>query len=290
MADAMDELMQNRDLAALVDRNAKFEGGVTFAEIQQNWTENREAVLETLRTVKSTETFDENGHMKSHFQIGKGTAEKSVLVCDNDIWLDVENDAVDFTVTLGFENEAPFMVYEFAVNEYRYWEKMTVGDSMAEMLGEIENNRLVSGRVITVINGVEQMRANFGPDYISMKGPKGSFSFTVRETWTGKTRYETTVENTFGDEITITEDFYEENDSLVCEMYTNKSFESVKLKLSRVDKINYEDLSAAEKITEITANDIDAGLEKFAKLAKPAISAAVKLGLTHGLWSTSVIK
>ena len=286
MADAMDELMQNRDLAALVDREAKIEGGKTFAEIQQAWAENRETVLETIRITKSTDLIDENGHMKSHFRIGKGTAENSVLVFDNDVWLDVENDGVEFTASLGFENEDPFMVYEYAMNQYRYREKMTVGDSMESIFAEIEDNQLISGSVVSIINGVEVVKANFGPDHLAIKGTWGSINTIIRETLTGKIRYELVVENADRDELTITMDYYQDDDSLVCEMYTGNSFETVKFRLSRIDKIDIEDLSTAEKITEITVDDTNAVLESVAKLAEQTNATGAKVGLIYYLWAT----
>ena len=74
MADAMDELMSNPDLAELVNRQ-----GGAFGKVQEDWALNREAVLDAIRSIKSTESIDEDGHAVSHFQIGEDTDRKSVV-------------------------------------------------------------------------------------------------------------------------------------------------------------------------------------------------------------------
>ena len=278
LAEAIDEMMANPALAELVDRNAAAKGGKTFAEAQAEWLNNREAILEAIRTMQSTEKVEDNGHLTSHFQIGEENTEKKVLVCDTDSWIDVENAAVETKVYLGCQNEDPFMVHEFAVNPYYYWEKLTAGDSMAEIDCEIENNRITSGKIVTVLEGKEEVRADFGPDYLYIKGPKGGISTSVRETWTGKIRYELVAENNKGEEATVIVDFYEEDDSLIFELSTNKSDRTVMFKISRIDKVNIEDLSASEKITEITVEDINAVLDGLLKLIAPAKTDAPEAG------------
>ena len=280
LAEAMDELMSNPDLAKLVDREAAPEGGTTFAEAQLYWLENRDAVLEAISTIDSKEQIDVNGHWKSHYQIGEENSAIKILVCDTDSWIDVENGAIDTIVNLGFQNEDPFMVYEFSVNRYQYWEKLTSGKSYAEINYEFDNGRITGGKLITVLEGNEELRADFGTDYLYMKGPKGGFSTSVRETWTGKQRYELVAETANGEEATLIVDFYQDGDSLVLEMYTDKSERSVMFKISRIDKVNIEDLSASEKINEITVEDINAVLDVFLKLVEPAktITAAPEEG------------
>ena len=278
LAEAVDELMLNADLAKLVDRQAELTGGKTFVEVQLEWLKYREATLEAIRTIQSSDTIDENGHWVSHFQIGEENTATKILVCDTDAWIDVEDSEVEFTVCLGFQNESPLMVYEFAVNPYFYGEKLTAGNSLVEVNCEIENNRLSSGKVITVLEGNEELRADFGPDYLYIKGPKGGISTSVRETWTGKIRYELVAENAKGEESSVIVDFYQEEDSLVSELYTNKSDRTVMFKISRIDKVNIEDLSASEKITEITVEDITSALESLLKLAAPAKTDAPETG------------
>ena len=278
LAEAVDELMLNADLGKLVDRQAELTGGKTFAEIQLEWLKYREATLEAIRTIQSSDTIDENGHWVSHFQIGEENSAVKILVCDTDAWIDVENSEVEFTVCLGFQNEDPLMVYEFAVNPYFYGEKLTAGDSFAEVNCEIENNRLSSGKVVTVLEGKEELRMDFGPDYLYIKGPKGGISTSVRETWTGKTRFELVAETAGGQETSVIVDFYQEDDCLASELYTDKSDRTVMFKISRIDKVNIEDLSASEKITEITVDDIYAELGNLLKLAVPALTTDTETG------------
>lgn len=265
LADAMDELMSNPALAELVDRTAALEGGNSFAAYQKNWIVNREATLEAIRTIESTETIEENGHMTSHFQIGEELPETKILVCDTDSWIDAENGNVAIAVALGFKDEDPLMVYELAADQYSYSEKLTAGDSMAEVYASIEDNRVVSGRVVGVIEGTEALRVEFGPDYLYMKGPKGGFSTSVRMTWTGKTRYELVGETADGEQDHIIVDFYEDDDSLICELNTNKSDEPAMFKISRIDRADIEDLSASKDINEITVDKINAELESLLK-------------------------
>lgn len=271
-AEAIDELMSNPDLAKLVDRQAALKGGKTFAEAQLEWAENREATLEAIRNIQSAETVEDNGHVRSHFQIGEEDADQKVLVCDTDTWLDVENGAFETKIYLGFQDEDPFMVHEYSANRYQYWEKMTVEDSFAEINCEIDNARITAGKIITVLEGKEEVRVDFGSDYLYIKGPKGGLSTSVRETWTGKMRFELVAENDKGEETSVTVDFYEDDDSLVSELYTNKSDATVQFKISRIDKIALEDLSASEKINEITVDDIYNELGNLLKQAIPALT------------------
>ena len=265
LAEAMDEMMMNADLAELVDRKAGSKNGSAFAEAQKNWLTNREATLEAVRSIQSTETL-ENGHWVSHFQIGGEDSEEKALICNKDVWVNEENGAAEATVSVGRMNEAPSMVYEFAVNPYTRWEKLTAGDSTAEIQLNIEDDQISNGRVV-VIEGNEELRADFGPDYLYVKGPKGGISTSVRETWTGKTRYELVAENAEGEEKSVTVDFYQDADSLVCELNSSESTQPAMLKLSRIDKLNIEDLSASENINEITVEKINAELENLLKLA-----------------------
>jgi len=115
-----------------------------------------------------------------------------------------------------------------------------------------------------LIEGNEWMRMNFGPDYFYMKGPKGGISTSVRETWTGKIRYELVAETADGQQATVIFDCYQDGDDLVCEMNTSESDLPVLFKLSRIDKVNIEDLSASENINEITF-DISGDLEGLVK-------------------------
>jgi hypothetical protein len=271
-ADALDELMSNPSLANLVDRKAAEEGGKTFAEFQAEWLKNREETLNAIRSIESTEAVDENGHWVSHFQIGEELSETKILVYDTDSWIDTENGELEIAACLGYKNEDPLLVYELTVSPYSYWEKLTAGgDSMAEVNLSFQNNRISTGEISTVIEGKEQLKAYFGPDYLYMRGPKGGISTSVRETWTGKTRYELVAETAKGEESTIIIDFYEADDSLIAELSTNESDRTVQFKISRIDKVNIEDLSASENITEITVDDIYNELGNILKEAVPAL-------------------
>jgi hypothetical protein len=107
LAEAMDELMMNPALAELVDRHAALEGGMTFAQAQAEWLLNREATLEAIRSIKSIETLEENGHYQSHFQIGEELSAVKILICETDAWIDAENGNAQAVVALGFKNEEP---------------------------------------------------------------------------------------------------------------------------------------------------------------------------------------
>ena len=276
-ADALDELMSNPSLANLVDRKAAEEGGKTFAEFQAEWLKNREETLNAIRSIESTEAVDENGHWVSHFQIGEELSETKILVYDTDSWIDAENGELEIAACLGYKNEDPLLVYELTVSPYFYWEKLTAGgDSMAEVNLSFQNNRISTGEISTVIEGKEQLKAYFGPDYLYMRGPKGGISTSVRETWTGKTRYELVAETAKGEESTIIIDFYEADDSLIAELSTNESDRTVQFKISRIDKVNIEDLSASENITEITVDDIYNELGNILKEAVPALENNAK--------------
>ena len=271
MADAMDEMMTNPSLAKLVDRQA--EGGKTFAEIQQDWLKIREATLETIRTIENKETIEENGHLTSHFQIGDETADEKILVYDTDSWIDAEDDEMEIKTSLGFKDEDPILVYELAVSQYGYREKMTSANSVGDVDINIsfDDNRISGGYITTVIEGQEQLKAYFGPDYLYMKGPRGGISTSVRETWTGKYRYELVTENAQGETNVMVLDFFEEDDSLICELSTDKSDRTVQFKISRIDKVTIDDLSASENITEITVEDIQSELGNILKEAIPAL-------------------
>lgn len=269
LAEAIDDMMSNPALAELVDREAAQVGGKTFAEAQLEWADKREATLEAISTIVSNEKIEDNGHWTSHFQIGEENTDQKVLVCDTDTWLDVENGAFETRIYLGFQDEDPFMVHEYTANRYQYWEKMTVEDSFVEINCEINDARVTGGNVVTVLEGKEELRMEFGSDYLYMKGAKGGISTSVRETWTGKTRFELVMETAKGEEATITADFYQDADSLIFELYTDKADQTVLFKISRIDKVNIDDLSAAEKITEITAEEINAVLDSLLKLFAP---------------------
>ena len=275
LAEAVDEMMLNPALAELVDRQAALTGGKTFAQAQAEWLLNRDAVLEAISTVESTEVYDENGHWASHYQIGDALSEDGILTYDTDVWVDEENGEAVASVTLGYKDEDPLMTYAFSASPYSYWEMQTAGDSSVEVQYGIENSRIRSGKVITVVDGNEEMRMDFGPDYLYMKGPKGGISTSVRETWTGRTRYEMVAETAEGETATIYFDFYQDEDCLVCEMYTDESLESdiFRLSISRIDKKTVEDLSAAENITEITADKISSELESLMKPVMPVMPA-----------------
>ena len=265
LAEALDEMMSNPMLAELVDREAALTGGKSFASFQKDWLKNREAALEAVRTIKSTDAIDEDGHWVSHFQIGEESQESAVLMSDTDAWIDVENGAAQIAVGIGFKDEDPFMVYELAVDRYAYREKLTSGNSMTEVQMNFEDAQVVSGKAVTVIEDNEAMRMEFGPDYVYMRSPKGAISTTVRETWTGKIRYEMIAETAEGKEASVIADFYEDGDSLVCEVNSSKSDLPAIFKLSRIDKIDIADLRTAENINEITVDQIKAELGSLLK-------------------------
>ncbi|MBR2855154.1 MAG: hypothetical protein IKE81_12600 [Clostridia bacterium] len=267
LAEALDEMMSNPDLAELVDRQAAISGGKPFSSYQKDWLKYREATLEAVRSIKSTDTVDEDGHWVSHFQIGEELSEKKVLMCDTDTWINAESDVAEIRASMGFKNENPFLIYQLSVTPSSYSEKMISGDSMTEIRTEIDDGQPSRGYILTVIEGKEEMRVEFGPDYLYMKGPKGGISTSVRETWSGKTRYELVAETADGKEASIILDFYQDGDSLVCELYSGESDQSATFKISRIDKIDIADLSAAENINEITVDQINAGLESLLKLA-----------------------
>jgi hypothetical protein len=272
LADAMDELMTNPQVAEVVDRYAELTGEKSFASMQKNWAKNREAVLETIKTIESSEELSEDGHYTSHFQIGEETVMTKALVSDTDAWIDAEGGEADITVSLGAKDEDPFMVYEFSVSPGYYKDKLTVGDdSYTDLRLGLNDYRINSGDVTTVIDGKELLYADFGPAYINIKGPNGGISSSIRETWTGKTRFELYVESDKGEDAHLIIDAYEEDDSLVVEIQdANSDGPSLLYKISRIDKIDIADLSAAENVTEITAEMITNMLESLLKLAKPA--------------------
>ncbi|MBQ9009904.1 MAG: hypothetical protein IJ088_11320 [Clostridia bacterium] len=273
LAEALDELMSNPAMAELVDRHAALTGGMTFAQAQKEWLLNREATLDAIRTIKTTGKVEENGHITSHFQIGEETAETKVLVYDTDSWVDAEDGEANLTATLGFKDEDPLVVYEFAVAPDYYREKLTAGDSVADVRFNLENGQITSGKVVSVMDDKEELEAEFGPDYLYVKTPEGGISTSVRETWTGKLRYEFVAETAEGEESSIVVDYYEDDDSLVCELNTSESEDSALFKLSRIDKINVDDLSASKNINEITADMIKNELVSLLKMVVSATSA-----------------
>ena len=264
LAEAMDELMSNPDLAELVNRQAAQTGGEDFATLQENWLNNREATLEAIRTIESTEAFDENGHWVSHYQIAEDSSTSKILMCDTDAWIDDENGEADITTILGIKGEAPLLVYELSVSPDSTRETLNSGDSRTDVQFNFEDGLVDSGSVLCMSEGNEAIRMNFGPDYFYMRGPKGGISTSVRETWTGKIHYEVVAETADGQESTIIFDCYEDADSLVCEMNADDSVEPVCFKLSRIDKVNVEDLSASKNVNEITF-DINGDLESLVK-------------------------
>ena len=275
-ADAFDEMMSNPALAEYVDRKAALEGGRTFAEIQAAWMMNREAYIKEIKAMESSETISEDGHYTSHFQIGEETAETKAMVCDIDARIDPEDNEAEFTVSMGLKDEDSIIKYEFAVDPDSYKEKMTAGDSRTEIQMDIEDDKVTDGTINAVVDGDEVLSAEFGRDYLYMKGPRGGISTTVRETWTGKLRYEVFAENVDGEETSITLDFYEEEDSLVCELNVDDSDKSALFKLSRIDKLDLEDLSASKNIDEITVDKVYAELENIMKMMLPANTVDAK--------------
>lgn len=273
VADAVDEMLSNPALAELADRRAAQSGDRSFAEIQKDWLVNRESILNSIRSIESTETVGEDGHLTSHFQIGEEFSATKILMCDTDAWINAEDGEAEATVALGFKNEDPFMTYAFEANPYSYWEKQTLKDSTVELQLDFEDGKVTDGNIVTVVDGNEELRANFGQYYLNMRGPKGGISTSVRETWTGKTRYEMVAETADGEENTIIVDYYQDGDSLVCELNANDSDEPAIYRISRVDKEDIEDLSASKNITEITVDTINAEMENILKMVVPAMPA-----------------
>ncbi len=273
LAEAMDELLSNPDMANLVDREAAQNGGKTFTQAQKDWQANREAILEAIRNVESSSSIDEDGHLVSHFQFGEDSAETKIVTCDSDTWIDDENDQLVAKVNLGFKDEAPMIAYELSANPYSFRENMTAGDSMTDIEMYFEDDQLSSGNVVTVIEGKEWLRAGAGPSFMYIRGQNGGISTSVRQTWTGKTRYELIAETAKGEEASVILDFYEEDDSLICELSTDQSDQAVMFKVSRIDKVNIEDLSASENINEITVEKIEGELESILNMFAPAAKA-----------------
>ena len=265
LAEAQDEMMKNPALAELVNRQAAANGGSTFAEIQREWADNRETVLESIRTIQDTDVIDENGHWVSHFQIGKENSGEKVLVLDVDAWIDAEEDTAEIKTSMGLKDEDPMMVHELSLAPDSYRDKLSAGESFTEIQMNFDDNRIDRGEIFTVIEGKEEMRAYFSPDYVYMKGPKGSISTSARETWTGKTRYELEVENADGASSYMIIDFYQDGDSLVCELSTSDSDQPAIFRISRIDRMNLEDLSASANINEITVELIEGEMEKILK-------------------------
>ena len=280
LAEAVDDLMLDPALAELVDRRAAVNGSATFADMQKDWLVNREATLAAIRTMQMSERIDESGHWKSHFQIGEkteGAEDGEVLICDSDTWINDEGTAAEMVFSLGFEGKEPIEVFEMAVSPHYLWERLTAQQKTAEFQFDIADGRVVGG-ILTIENDGEEVKTEFGQDYLYMKGPKGGISTTVRETWTGKIRYELIAETAEGEEASLTIDFYKEDDSLICELKTGESDASLMFKLSRIDRIAMEDLSASKAINEITADMIKAELEDVLTALLPTETAAAEAG------------
>ena len=71
IAEAMDEMMMNPDLAELVDRQVEDENDVTFAEIQEQWAEHREEILDAISSFDATQTIDAKGHFTGSYEFGE---------------------------------------------------------------------------------------------------------------------------------------------------------------------------------------------------------------------------
>ena len=230
---------------------------MTFAELQKEWQQNREDTLDAIRSIESKEQIDKDGHWGSSFEIGKGLGKMKTLVCDLDTWIDPQKgEEVEISASLGFKGKDSLLDYELAVDPSFRWEKLTVGNSRAELQLDYEENHLNRGKAVAVVKDKEELRVEFGPDYLYVKSPRGGISTSVRETWTGKTRYELYAENAKGEDASVTVDFYEDDDSLVTELSTSKSDKSAMFKLSRIDKVDIEDLSASKNINKLTVNNI----------------------------------
>ena len=268
-ADAMDELMSNSALAELVDRRAALTGGATFAEAQAEWLKNREETLAAIRTVESTEKVDENGHYVSHFQIGEENSAVKILTCDTDAWIDTDYNEMEFAFNLGFKDEDPLLTYTVTADQDSYREALSTKDAKSQVRMEYDGAKIHRAVITSEMDGQETMKLDVGTDYMFVKGPKSAVSLSVRETFTGKTRYELVAENDEGKEVTMLFDFYEEDDSLVSEMKVPEAGESLIFRISRIDKEDIPDLSKSEKITEITKEDINTALETLVKMALP---------------------
>ena len=266
LADAVDDLMMDPALAKLVDRQAALTGSKSFAECQKDWLTWREATLQAVRTIQSSDSLDEDGHWRSHFQIGEEVEDaenNEVLVCDMDTWVSDEDTEAEMVFTLGLKDAEPLVKYEMAVNPYYFWQKQTAPDAVTEMRYDLDDDGIKGGIVKVAVADQDELNAEFGRDYLYMRGSKGGIFTSVRETWTGKIRYELFAETAEGQESSVTVDFYEDDDSLVCELRTNESDDSLIFRMSRIDKIEMKDLSAAENTTEITVDMIKTELGNF---------------------------
>lgn len=270
LANAIDGLMANESLGRLIDRQAAKTGSKTFAEIQKSWAEDREATLRAIRTIQSTDKIEEDGHWTSSFQIGAEKEGDQALICSADTWVNEELNAAEMTFTLGITGEDPVMTYDIVVTPNYFWEKMNVEQAYTEMSFDLEDGRINSGKIDVHRNNMDAVQLSFGPDYLNMRGPKGGISSSIRETWTGKTRYELVFENAEGVSASLIIDFYEDDDSLICEMKTSESDQSLKYRISRIDRVEVNDLSASEKITEITGETLKTEMEALLKLVFPA--------------------
>ena len=276
-ADALDSLMSNADLAELIDRKAAANNGKTFAEYQREWAENREETLAKLRSIESFDKVEENGHWTSHFQIGEENSETKIMIWDTDSWIDAEEGELETKATLSFKDEDPLLVYELEVSPDNYSEKMTADKDFVEsQFSFAEDGRITEGYLNARIDDKDELNLDFDEDHFNIKGPKGGLSTSVRETWTGKIRYEIFFESAEGQEASFIIDFYEDGDSLVCELKNDGNGESAVFKVSRIDRIDMADLAAAENINEITVENIISGIETILKLMAPAGTATTE--------------
>lgn len=273
---ALDELFANPDIEALMERRTTRTGKKSYAELKADWEKNREAALEIVRNIQSSDKIDENGHWTSTFQISEDAESGKALVCNADTWIDTELDVFVTNIQLGQKDEEAKLVYELAVSPYYYGEKMTLGDSYTELtLTGFEKDKFGGkGKLATVINGKEELSAEFSPEALYVWGPTGGFSITARETWTGKTRYEMHVANAEGETSGLVVDFYEEEDSMICEMRNSETAPAAQIKFGRIDKINIDDLSGMANLTEITAEMIEQELMNIMQSLLPAPAAA----------------
>ena len=260
-AEAVDELMLNDELAEIVDRDVESEMDITFTDLQKQWLLNRDEILNDISNMEATQAFDEDGHFVASYKLGEEDSMEKILVGNTDAWIDPENgEEAEIKFTLGFKDEDPFLVHETEVYPEYYHEKLTSGDSFSEVWLEYENQELKNGKVVTVIEDQEVFKMDFGPDYMYLKGLEGGLSTSVRETWNGKTRYELIAENDKGEESSVTVDFFYDLGDLVCELNSSETDESVKYVISRINKLDIEDLSTAKNLNEITVDSIDADI------------------------------
>lgn len=274
--EAVDGLMSNPALAEVVDRWAAMEGGKSFAERQKDWLLNREATLETIRTIVSQDTVSDDGHIVSHFEIGEKTENSKPLVCDLDAWIDAENNEAEVTYKMGYADEDSFLVYETTVNPDYYSEKLTSGEDVAEVEFNLTEGRITSGKLYVAEKGEEQINLDFSQTHMNLRGPKGGISTSVRETWTGKLRYEMYIETAEGKEGNLIIDFYEDDDALICDIRSSESEHTDTFRLVRVDKVEMDELTKSAKCVEITEDVINKVIDMVIKSVPTAAPETAK--------------